>query len=282
MALAQQAPETASPAAASLPSPTKDKGASGRGNWYASWGYSRQQYAPSDIRVSQPALGNDFTLRQVAGSDFPADLQETLGSITSLEFTNPQENIRIGRYLNAEKTFAIEFSLDHSKYNTNPNQSVAVSGKVANGTQPINGAMVLSPDNFNYNLHNGLNHIMVNAVWLHHLYGPENQPGDLQLISRVGAGILLPHADNVIFGNPNQVGPKNQNVCCTGSKDWWQINGWTTGVELGVRYAFYRSVYLELTSKLAYGSLGGVPVYQGTADHSLWMSEQVLSMGFHF
>ena len=282
MALAQQAPETASPAAASLPSPTKDKGASGRGNWYASWGYSRQQYAPSDIRVSQPALGNDFTLRQVAGSDFPADLQETLGSITSLEFTNPQENIRIGRYLNAEKTFAIEFSLDHSKYNTNPNQSVAVSGKVANGTQPINGAMVLSPDNFNYNLHNGLNHIMVNAVWLHHLYGPENQPGDLQLISRVGAGILLPHADNVIFGNPNQVGPKNQNVCCTGSKDWWQINGWTTGVELGVRYAFYRTVYLELTSKLAYGSLRGVPVYQGTADHSLWMSEQVLSVGFHF
>ena len=282
MALAQQAPETASPAAASLPSPTKDKGASGRGNWYASWGYSRQQYAPSDIRVSQPALGNDFTLRQVAGSDFPADLQETLGSITSLEFTNPQENIRIGRYLNAEKTFAIEFSLDHSKYNTNPNQSVAVSGKVANGTQPINGAMVLSPDNFIYNLHNGLNHIMVNAVWLHHLYGPENQPGDLQLISRVGAGILLPHADNVIFGNPNQVGPKNQNVCCTGSKDWWQINGWTTGVEVGVRYAIYRSVYLELTSKLAYGSLRGVPVYQGTADHSLWMSEQVLSVGFHF
>ena len=282
MALAQQAPETASPAAASLPSPAKDKGASGRGNWYASWGYGRQQYAPSDIRVSQPALGNDFTLRQVAGSDFPADFQETLGSITSLEFTNPQENIRIGRYLNAEKTFAIEFSLDHSKYNTNPNQTVAVSGKVATGTQPINGAMVLSPDNFIYNLHNGLNHIMVNAVWLHHLYGPENQPGDLQLISRVGAGILLPHADNVIFGNPNQVGPKNQNVCCTGSKDWWQINGWTTGVELGVRYAFYRSVYLELTSKLAYGSLRGVPVYQGTADHALWMSEQVLSMGFHF
>ena len=282
MAVAQQAPEPANPAVLSGRSVPEDKNVSEHGNWYASWGYSRQQYAPSDIHVSQPALGNDFTLRQVAGSDFPADFQGTLVSITSLEFTNPQENIRIGRYLNPEKTFAIEFSLDHSKYNTNPNQTVAVSGKVTNGTQPINGTMVLSPDNFNYNLHNGLNHIMVNAVWLHHLYGPENQPGDLQLISRVGAGILLPHSDNVIFGSPNQVGPKNQNVCCTGSKDWWQINGWTTGVEVGVRYAFYRSVYLELTSKLAYGSLRGVPVYQGTADHSLWMSEQVLSMGFQF
>lgn len=282
IAIAQQAPGPANQALPGVQSPVKDKVANGRGNWYFSWGYSRQQYAPSDIHVSQPALGNDFTLRQVAGSDFPGDFQEVLGSLTSLEFTNPQENVRIGRYLHAEKTFAIEFSLDHSKYNTNPNQTVAVSGKVATGTPSINGAMVLSPDNFNYNLHNGLNHIMVNAVWLHHLYGPENQPGDLQLISRVGAGILLPHADNVIFGNPNQVGPKNQNVCCTGSKDWWQINGWTTGVELGVRYAFYRSVYLELTSKLAYGALRGVPVYQGTADHSLWMSEQVMSIGFHF
>lgn len=236
MAIAQQAPEPAKSAVTSGSSLPKDKNASERGNWYVSWGYSRQQYAPSDIHVSQPALGNDFTLGQVAGRDFPANVQETLGSITSLEFTNPQENIRIGRYLNAEKTFAIEFSLDHSKYNTNPNQTVAVSGTVATGTPPINGSMVLNPDNFNYNLHNGLNHIMVNAVGLHHLYGPENQPGDLQLISRVGAGILLPHADNVIFGNPNQV---------------------------GLRVA------------------AGGAALPGCGDHSLWMSEQVLSMGFH-
>ena len=277
------AQEAAEPADQKLPKAQNllnGKDASDRANWYFSWGYSRQQYAPSDIHVSQPTLGNDFTLRQVAGSDFPANFQETVESITSLEFTNPQENIRIG--LDANKTFAIEFSLDHSKYNTNPNQTVAVAGTIANVNQPISGSLVLTPDNFNYNLHNGLNHLMVNAVWLHHLYGPEKQPGELQLISRVGAGILLPHADNVIFGNPNQVGPKNHNVCCTGKKDWWQINGWTTGVEIGVRYALHRSVYLELTSKLAYGELRGVPVYQGTADQSIWMSEQVLSMGFHF
>jgi len=277
------AQEAAEPADQKLPKAQnllRGKDASDRANWYFSWGYSRQQYAPSDIHVSQPTLGNDFTLRQVAGSDFPANFQETVESITSLEFTNPQENIRIG--LDANKTFAIEFSLDHSKYNTNPNQTVAVAGTIANVNQPISGSMVLTPDNFNYNLHNGLNHLMVNAVWLHHLYGPEKQPGELQLISRVGAGILLPHADNVIFGNPNQVGPKNHNVCCTGKKDWWQINGWTTGVEIGVRYAVHRSVYLELTSKLAYGELRGVPVYLGTADQSIWMSEQVLSLGFHF
>ncbi len=249
-------------------------------NWYFSWGYSRQQYAPSDIHISQPGLGNDFTVHQAAASDFPASVQDTIKSLTEFEFTGPQENVRIGKFMNAEKTFAIEFSLDHSKYNTDMNQTVAVSGTKAN--QPYNQNLTLTEQDFYYALHNGLNHVMINAVWLQHLYGPENKAGDLQLISRAGAGILLPHADNVIFGNANQVGPKNENVCCTSSKDWWQINGWTAGVEVGVRYRVYKSIYLELTSKLAYGVLRGVPVYQGSADQNIWMSEQVLSTGFLF
>ena len=123
---------------------------------------------------------------------------------------------------------------------------------------------------------------MVNAVWLNHLAGPIHKPGDLQLISRVGAGILLPHADNTIFGNDNQVGPKNQNVCCFSKGDWWQINGWTAGVEVGLRYTVYKTIFLELTQKIAYGALKGVPVYQGSADQTIWMSEQVLSTGFLF
>jgi len=250
------------------------------GNWYASWGYSRQQYAPSDIHVSQPSLGNDFTVHKAAGSDFPSSVKDTLSSLVRLDLTNPQENVRVGRFMNPEKTFALEFSLDHSKYNVDLNQVATVSGTINN--KPYNGDMVLNEQNFNYALHNGLNHIMLNAVWLQHLYGPEQQAGHLQLISRAGAGILLPHADNTILGKQNEVGPKNENVCCSSSKDWWQINGWTAGVEVGLRYRVYKTIYVELTQKFAYGALKGVPVYQGTADHSLWMSEQVFSAGFLF
>ncbi len=254
--------------------------AADEGNWYFSWGYSRQQYAPSDIHVSQPSLGNDFTVHQASGKDYPTTPQETLDSIVNLDFTTPQENLRIGKFLNPEKTFAVEFSLDHTKYNTDNYQSAQVSGTINN--QPVNGSKVLTPQYFDYRLHNGLNHIMINAVWLHHLYGPEKKPGDLQLISRAGAGILLPHADNTVLGNANQVGPKNQNVCCFNGNDWWQLNGWTAGVEVGVRYRVYKTMYLELTTKAAYGVLRGVPVYQGTADQTLWMTEQVLSAGFLF
>lgn len=250
------------------------------GNWYFSWGYSRQQYAPSDIHVSQPGLGNDFTVRQVTASDFPSTAADSIRSLFQLDFTNPQENVRVGKFMNPEKTFAVEFSLDHSKYNSNMNQVAAVNGTINN--QPSNGNMVLSPQNFDYALHNGLNHIMVNAVWLHHLAGPQQQTGDLQLISRAGAGILLPHAENTILGHQVQVGPKNDNRCCFSSNDWWQVNGWTAGVEVGVRYRVYKSMYLEYTQKVAYGALKGVPVYQGSADQTIWMSEQVLSAGFLF
>jgi len=249
-------------------------------NWYFSWGYSRQYYAPSDIHVTQPDQGNNFTVHQTKATDFHTNIPETIDSIANLNFFAPQENIRLGKFMDAEKTFAIEFSLDHSKYNTNLDQTAHVTGTINN--QPVDQNMVLDHQTFDYALHNGLNHIMLNAVWLKHLYGPEQKPGDLQSISRVGAGILLPHAVNTIFGNENQVGPKWVNSCCFSSNDWWQINGWTVGVEVGVRYRVTESMYLELTAKEAYGILRKVPVYHGSADQEIWMTEGVFSAGYLF
>jgi len=279
-------PLTTAPATAANSAPKESSSSmfgrllNGANNWYFSWGYSRQQYAPSDIHVTQPSQGNNFTVNKAEGSDFPATPRETVDSLFNLDITNPQENIRLGKFMNADKTFAIEFSLDHSKYNTNPNQTARISGTVNN--QPYDRDTVLDSQTFEYNLHNGLNHIMINAVWLNNLYGPHDKPGELQAISRVGAGILLPHADNTIMGKHNQVGPKNENVCCFNSNDWWQVNGWTAGVEVGLRYRFYKSMYVEFTEKIAYGVLRNVPVYQGSADQTLWMSEQVFSLGVLF
>ncbi|MEI7843305.1 MAG: hypothetical protein WCI39_09755 [Gallionellaceae bacterium] len=267
------APKDAS--TANLPTISKEK------NWYFSWGYSRQWYEASDIHVTQPSQGSNFTVHQVKASDLATTFPEGLSSTLNMNFFNPQENIRLGKYMDPEKTFAIEFSLDHSKYNTNLGQTAHVTGTFKN--QPINTYWVLNKDTFDYVHHNGLNHIMLNAVWLHHLYGPKQKAGDLESISRIGAGFLLPHSENTIDGNTNQVGPKwGQNSCCFGRNDWWQLLGWTAGVEVGLRYRVYESMYLELTAKEAYGVLSRVPVYQGSADQELWMTEAVLSAGFVF
>ena len=282
---AQQTPEKAAqaPAIGAATDTTAthlDRALKDEGKWYFSWGYSRQQYAPSDIHVSQPSLGNDFTLHQVNASDFPGNVADAANAFFKLDLTSPQENVRIGYFLNPEKTFAIEFNYDHSKYNTDAGQTVGVSGTVNNA--PATSSLVLGPPVFAYALHNGFNHLMVNAVWFSHLQGPIHEQGELQVIGRLGAGILLPHADNTIFGNLNEVGPKGDRVCCFNSHDWWQVNGWTAGAELGLRYRIYKRIYVEATQKFAYGALRGVPVYQGNADHSVWMSEQVFSTGFLF
>ncbi len=253
------------------------------GNWYFSWGYSRQQYGDSDIHVRQPGEGNDFVVHRARGSDDPAGLLHIVRSIFTLNVTAPQENIRVGRFVNEDKTFAVEFSLDHSKYNTNNGQVAHVTGTIDGA--PYDGPMALDEQHFQYALHNGLNHVMVNGVWFHHLRDVSlwQQSGDLQLVSRLGAGLLIPHAENTILGHDNsgEIGTKRSSPCCS-RHDWWQINGWTVGTEVGIRYAMTRSVYAELTQKVAYGKLHGVPVYHGLAGQQIWMSEQVLSLGFLF
>jgi hypothetical protein len=105
-------------------------------NWYFSWGYSRQEYAPSDIHVSQQELGNNFTVRKARASDFPSNVPDTFKSLLSLDFTEPQENIRIGKFLNDERTFAVELNIDHSKYNVDYGQTVAVDGTINNAAPP--------------------------------------------------------------------------------------------------------------------------------------------------
>lgn len=270
-ALAQNAP---------APQSAVDKALAQENNWYFSWGYSRQQYADSDIHVTQPSQGNNFTVHQAKATDYPADFGQTIQSIIGLDFTTPQNNVRLGKFLNADKTFAVELNLDHTKYNTTIGQTARVTGTINNA--PVDQDQVLTDQYFDYELHNGLNHIMLNAVWFTPLFGPRHGEGEMQFVSRVGAGILLPHADNVIQGHRNDVGPKNENICCFRSNDWWQLNGWTAGVELGLRYTVYKTWYVELTEKVAYGELRSVPVYQGTADQNIWMTEQILSVGALF
>ncbi|MBK7005819.1 MAG: hypothetical protein IPH37_12345 [Burkholderiales bacterium] len=71
---------------------------------------------------------------------------------------------------------------------------------------------------------------------------------------------------------------KSAAAAATGGKSTAGRRAW----KWGVRYTVYKSIYLELTQKFAYGVLRNVPVYQGSADQTIWMSEQVLSTGFRF
>jgi hypothetical protein len=245
------------------------------GEWYFSWGYSTETWSPSDIHVSQPALGNDFTIHNVTGHDEP-----NLGNIISTQIFVPQYNIRIGRFVDADRTLAVELSLDHTKYTSTIGQTARVTGTIEG--KPAPPSLLLDDKNFRYNLHNGANHLMVNIVKRVPLIGATNESFSLAAIGKVGAGLMVPHSDNTILGNKNDVGEKKISNFFGTKRGWWQFDGWTAGVEAGLRFVAAKPVYLELTDKIAYASLYDIPVYMGTATQSLWMNEVILSLGFTY
>jgi hypothetical protein len=246
------------------------------GEWYGSWGYSKQYWAPSDIHVSQPSLGNNFTLHGVQAHDElngPSD-------IFNGDLFGPQYNIRVGRFINAERTVGVELSLDHSKYATNIGQTALLTGLV--GGVPTSANYQLTDQNFSEELHNGANHLMVNAVYRLPLIGQTNETFSVAAIGKAGVGVMLPHTSDSIFGNSADVGGKTLDNMIGLRNGWWQLNGWTTGVEVGFRVVLFKPFFLELTDKVAYASLGDLPAYQGTVQQSLLMNEIVLSIGITY
>lgn len=246
-----------------------EKGFFSGSEWYVSGGFHKSHYSNSDISVSQPSLGNNFTVNDVKGHDeFPPKL------------CCMPDNIRIGRFFDGSKKFGLELSLDHTKFTSTLGQTAFVSG-VNNGSLGV-GNQQLNANNFYYRLHNGLNHLMVNLVYRTPIFGEINEQSSLVFIGRVGTGLAYVHPDITISGNDNYVGKKSINNLIGFDSGWWRIVGMSTGTEIGVRYSIYKQFYIELTDKIVFSNLYNIPVYQGKASQNLFQNQVILSAGFTF
>jgi hypothetical protein len=241
--------------------------------WYFSFGTSKQYWANTDIHVSQPALGNNFTISGVSGVDDGFAFSD----FAQGDLFGGQYNVRIGRFINDARTIGIELSLDHSKYATIVGQVDTVSGVINGG--PINAPVTLTQQFFNEVLHNGANHLMLNGVYRVPLFGELNDTWSVSAIGKLGVGVMLPHTTDTIMGLTNNVGDKTLGNAFGLTNGWWQLNGWTTGAEVALRFVLYKPVYLEISDKLAYAELLDLPAVQGKISQSLWMNEIVVSLG---
>ncbi|OGT49873.1 MAG: hypothetical protein A3E82_00230 [Gammaproteobacteria bacterium RIFCSPHIGHO2_12_FULL_38_11] len=241
--------------------------------WYFSWGYNKDFWTNSNIHIVQPGLNNNFTINGVTATDYPG----WNTGIFNKDLMSPQYNIRIGRFINAAQTWAIELNFDHTKYNTTLNQVARVSG-IING-QPINQNEVLTPQYFSYALHNGANNLMLNVVRRKQMIDFPRAKLALVAVGKLGAGVMLPHPENTILGNTVNVGPKASGNYFGWKHGWWQMGGFTIGAEYGVQLVFHKTAYLELTNKEAYVNLSDIQVYDGTASQSMWLNETICSLG---
>lgn len=241
--------------------------------WFFSLGFNKTYYATSDIKIDQPSLGNSFTVNNAQGHD---------------EYRTPglrsPDNIRIGRFVDDAKLWAIDLSLDHDKYTVTPNQTALVTGTNNCGTTSSTGSctgyQVLNANYFTYLLHNGLNHLMVDLTYRAPLFGSINETSSLSFIGKLGTGLAIVHPFNVIDGNQNDVGQKTLANVMGFNSGWWRIVGSSSGLETGVRYVFNKPWYVELTDKSIFTYMRNIPVYSGTATQSLWSNEIILSLGY--
>src|SRR6187402_1848034 len=65
---------------------------------YFSWGYNTEWYTKSNVHISQPSLGNDYTFKSIKGHDHRGWDE----GLFQKALTIPQYNYRLGFVLNEE------------------------------------------------------------------------------------------------------------------------------------------------------------------------------------
>jgi len=95
-----------------------------KGEFYFSWGYNKEWYTNSNVTISQPSLGNNFTFRNTKIEDHPG----WDDALFTKEISIPQYNYRIGYFIDKDKDLAIEINFDHTKALFLDNQTVHMVG----------------------------------------------------------------------------------------------------------------------------------------------------------
>jgi hypothetical protein len=232
-----------------------------KGEFYFSWGYNKEWYTHSDVKVSQPSLNSNYTLQNVHSHDHIGWDEGLL----SIPISIPQYNYRLGYFFNRKKGLAFEINFDHTKHIITDRQYIKLSG-VVNGRQMDSVINFSEPNGFYYYLNNGANFLLFNIVkrwnW------QENKSGNFKLdaLAKAGIGPLIPHVQNSFFGKANDPG--------------FQIGGWNMGVEAGVRATFFKHVFLEFTNKVDYARYSNLKVYEGTAKQAFGTYELILTLGY--
>lgn len=229
--------------------------------FYFSWGYNKEWYTRSTVKIDQPSLGNKYSFVSIKGHDRPGWDE----GLFTKALTIPQYNYRLGLFINKEKGIAIEINFDHTKF-IFADQAARVKGTI--NFKPVDTVVNFSQPDFFYYLNNGANFLLFNIVKRWHLYKPKNEKIKIDLFSKAGIGPVIPHVENKFFGNANKPG--------------FQLGGWNIGVEAAVRATFFNYAFLEYSNKIDYARYSNLKIYEGTAKHAFGTYEMILSLGVTF
>ncbi len=228
---------------------------------WASWGYNKEWYTRSNVKVRQESLGNDYTFHSVRANDHPG-WDET--SVFKQALTIPQYNYRLGYMIDEARGIGIELNFDHTKYVIDHGQNIHMTGQF-NG-RPIDSTIDYSRENgFYYYLNNGANFFLINFVKRWTFADLFRSRLRIDALGKAGIGPVVPHVENSFFGREN--------------KPHFQLGGWNAGLEGDIKLSFFRYVYLEYGAKLDYARYSNLKIAEGTARQAFGTFEMILSLG---
>ncbi|WP_298297513.1 hypothetical protein [Hydrotalea sp.] len=233
-----------------------------KGEFYFSWGYNKEWYTHSNIKVVQPALGNDYTFKAVKAHDHIGWDE----GILRIPISIPQYNYRLGFLINRKKDLFFEINFDHTKY-IFADQNAHIAGKL-NNRQVDTTVAFNEPNGFAYYLNNGANFLLFNLVKRWHIYQTVDGNLKIDALGKGGIGPVIPHVQNMLFGQNNDAG--------------FQLGGWNMGFEGAIRATFFKYAYLEFSNKVDYARYSNLKVYEGRAKQAFGTYELVLSLGVTF
>ena len=234
----------------------------GDGEFYFSWGYNAEWYTKSSIHVSQPALNNDYTFNSLKAHDKLGWNNNLLGK----PLTIPQYDYRIGYFFNEKQNWGFEINFDHPKYVVTVGQQDHLTGTMHG--RPIDTMVTTGDSVLLWQLNNGANFLEFNLVRRFNLINKFDSKFKLDCLLKAGAGPVIPHVENTIFGVPN--------------KKHFQFGGWNTDVDVSIRATFFKHVFLEYANKFVYARYYNLRIHDGLAKQSFGCYLTFLVLGGTF
>lgn len=230
-----------------------------KGELYGSWGYNKEWYTASSIHVKQPSLGNDYKFVKVQATDKPGWNEGIFNKAISI----PQYNYRVGYFF--KDNWAFEINFDHTKYQVKPDQLLHVQG-IQGGAPVDKYESNLDHAVLAYQLNNGANFLLFNIVHRKQISNFNAKWFNLSLYLKAGAGVVIPHVQNTIYGKDND--------------DGFQFGGFCIGGEAAVRATFFKYGFIEYCNKLVGAHYYNLKVFEGRAKQTFGCYEMIANIGF--
>ncbi len=231
-----------------------------KGSFYFAFGYNKDWYSTSDLRIHDESGDYDFTIHDMKAYDRPH-----FNELFKVALSIPQYGYRIG-YWFPNSHFGAEIKFDHAKYIVAPDQYARVEGKINDSY--VDTQMVITHDFLHLEHTDGANFLMMNGMYRSLL----RKPGRFFSFygeAKIGFGMVVPRSDVTLFG-------QRWNHC-------FHVAGWIAGVETGVRIEILKYFFIEPSIKGCYANFKNVlAVDDVLISHRFWTGMVLLDAGFQF